>query len=156
MKKLYEIGIVFRGFVVVHYIFEKLTKEEMGTIAGQHKDLRGAFVSAISSFAETAFANTSLEYLESGQILFIFKIADAKSVDSPNTEPIILYGLVKKSRKKGTDKLVKRFLEKTEPLLNLFLTRYNGKDFCEINQFEPFKEDISAYFNIENEIKIKS
>ncbi|MFX1276696.1 MAG: hypothetical protein ACFFAT_16870 [Promethearchaeota archaeon] len=149
MKQLYEIGIVFRGFVIINYIFKKLPKDSAVTIAGKHKDLRGAFVSAISSFAESAFTNTSLEYLESGTTLFIFKMASVKSMDSINIEPIILYGLVSKSKQKKVDKTVKKFLEKIEPLLQLFIQRYNGRDFCEVNQFQEFQVDIIKYFDIE-------
>ena len=119
--------------------------EEGKKISGPEKDLRGAFVSAISSFVETAFSNTSLEYLESGSVLFIFKMDKVQSSDSNNREPIILYGLVEKPKKKP-DKLVKRFLEKATPILQLFIQKYNGKDFCELSQFLAFKEEIQGFF----------
>ena len=108
MKEVYEIGFVFRGFVVVSYIFKELIVETEHKI---NPDLRGAFISAINAFTETAFNKTSLEYLESGNILFIFKINEIQSEDNNVREPIILYGLVDK-RKKKTGKLVKKFLEK--------------------------------------------
>ena len=116
-------------------------------MTGKEKDLRGAFVSAISSFAESAFTNTSLEYLESGATLFIFKMANVKSLDSINIEPVILYGLLSKSKQKKVDKTVNRFLERIDPLLQLFIQRYNGRDFCEINQFQEFQEEIENFFS---------
>ena len=108
------------------------------------KDLRGAFISAINTFAQTAFNNNSLEYLESGSILFIFKIAEIHSNDSISNEPLIMYGLVDKS-KKNSDKLVKKFFEVVSPIFELFIQRYNKKNLTELNQFESFKKEIEAF-----------
>ena len=113
--------------------------------SGINKDLRGAFISAINTFVDTAFKNNSMEYLESGNILFIFKIAYVQSGDNLIKEPIILYGLVDKSKKKS-DKLVRKFFEKVNPILHLFIQRYNEVDFTELNQFEPFQETIEEFF----------
>ena len=143
MKELYEIGIVFRGFVIVHHHLKLMDKGNQ--ISGPEKDLRGAFVSAISSFVETAFSNTSLEYLESGTILFIFKMSKVHSADSNTIEPIILYGLVEKPKKKP-DKVVKKFFEVATPILELFVQKYGGRDFCELTQFESFKDEIQGFF----------
>lgn len=143
MKELYEIGLVFRGFVIVHHNLRLIDKGNQ--LSGPEKDLRGAFVSAISSFVETAFNDTSLEYLESGTFLFIFKMTHVQSSDSNDLEPIIMYGLVKKPKKKP-DKVVKRFFEVTNPILQLFVQKYDGHDFCELSQFEPFKDEIEKFF----------
>ncbi len=113
--------------------------------SGINKDLRGAFISAINTFVDTAFKNNSMEYLESGNILFIFKNAEIQSGDNRVKEPIILYGLVDKSKKKS-DKLVRKFFERVEPVLQLFIQRYNEVDFTELNQFEPFQETIEEFF----------
>ncbi len=104
------------------------------------------FISAISSFIESAFNKCSLEYLESANNLFIFKIAEIKSIDSPIKEPFILYGLTDKI-KKNTDKFVKKFLEKITPILENFVLKYNNKDFTDIMIFQPFKEDIIEFFS---------
>ncbi len=113
--------------------------------SGINKDLRGAFISAINTFVDTAFNKNSIEYLESGNILFIFKIAEVQSKDNRVKEPIILYGLVDKSKKKS-DKLVKKFFERVNPVLQLFIQKYNEVDFTELNQFEPFQEKIKDFF----------
>jgi hypothetical protein len=79
LKEIYELGIVFRGFVLINHIFRTLPiQKEMKS----EKDLRGAFISAINTFVQTAFNNNSLEYLESGSILFIFKLSEIHSNDS--------------------------------------------------------------------------
>ncbi|GAH05027.1 unnamed protein product, partial [marine sediment metagenome] len=79
MKEIYEIGFVFRGFVVVSHVFKELVVQTEQKISS---DLRGAFISAINAFTETAFNKTSIEYLESGDILFIFKLDKILSNDN--------------------------------------------------------------------------
>ncbi|MFX0081714.1 MAG: hypothetical protein ACFE94_08170 [Candidatus Hodarchaeota archaeon] len=138
MKELYEIGFVFRGFVLVNHIFKNLPAQKEH---GVNKDLRGAFISAINAFTETAFQKSSLEYLESGNILFIFKIAEVQSEDNNVKEPLILYGLVDKSKKKS-DKLVTKFFGKVNPILQLFVQNFNGANFSELNQFEQFEKSM--------------
>ncbi len=139
---LYEIGFVFRGFVLISHIFKKLPVQKNHGIS---EDLRGAFVSAINAFAQTAFSKSALEYLESGNILFIFKMDEIKSLDNDLKETIILYGLADKSKKKS-DKLVKKFFEKTDPMLQLFIQKYRNSNFTELNQFEPFKDIMQEFF----------
>ncbi|MFX0039392.1 MAG: hypothetical protein ACFFCY_09020 [Promethearchaeota archaeon] len=142
MKELYELGFVFRGFVLVNHIMKEFPIQKE---SGINKDLRGAFISAINTFVDTAFNKNSIEYLESGNILFIFKIAEIQSKDNRVKEPIILYGLVDKSKKKS-DKLVRKFFERINPVLQLFIQKYNEVDFTELNQFEPFQETLKEFF----------
>ena len=142
MKELYEIGIVFRGFVLVNHEFKKLGKKN--NLNKVDKDLRGGFITAINMFAKNAFNNLSLEYLESSNILFIFKAYEIQAADYDGKETIILYGLVDK-KKKDTDKFVKKFLQKIDPILNLFISRYTNKDFSEINQFKPFQKYLKEF-----------
>ena len=141
MRELLELGIVFRGFVLVKHKFRHLRDEYEKT-----KDLRGAFISAINSFAENAFNNLSLEYLESQKILFIFKASEIQTADCNVKEPIILYGLTYKT-KKDSDKFVKRFLEKVEIILQNFISKFQNKDFTELSQFIPFQQEIKSSFD---------
>jgi hypothetical protein len=142
MKELYEIGIVFRGFILVNYEFKKAEKKDNRNDVSM--DLRGGFISAITLFAKNAFNNLSLEYLESGNILFIFKALEMQAANCDEKEPVILYGLLDK-KKKDADKYVRKFLEKIDPILNLFITRYNNKDLTEITQFKPFQNEIKDF-----------
>jgi len=141
VKGLYEIGFVFRGFILVSHMFRKLPIIKH---TGPDNDLRGAFISAINSFAGNLFKNTYLEYLESGNILFIFKANQIHPKDSNIPETLILYGLADSQKK--TEKYVKKFFEKTNPILNLFISRYNHRDFTELNQFLDFEEYIKEFF----------
>ncbi|NVM36006.1 MAG: hypothetical protein HWN81_10445 [Candidatus Lokiarchaeota archaeon] len=142
MKELYELGFVFRGFVLVNHIFKNLPILKETKV---NKDLRGAFISAINTFVDTAFNKSSLEYLESGNILFIFKVSEVQSGDNRTKEPIILYGLVDKSKKKS-DKLVRKFFERVDPVLQLFVQKFEGADFTELNQFDNFKGVMEDFF----------
>ncbi|MFX1364812.1 MAG: hypothetical protein ACFFCE_15545 [Promethearchaeota archaeon] len=142
MKELYELGFVFRGFVLVNHIFKAVPVQKGSRV---NKDLRGAFISAINTFVDQAFNKSSLEYLESGNILFIFKVSEIQSEDNFMKEPIILYGLVDKAKKKS-DKLVRKFFERVDPVLQLFIQKYNLKDFTELNQFEDFKDIMEGFF----------
>jgi len=142
LKELYELGFVFRGFVLVNHIFKNLPVQKEH---GVTQDLRGAFISAINAFADTAFNKSSLEYLESGNIIFIFKIAEIQSGDNNLKESLILYGLVDKSKKKS-DRLVRKFFEKVDPMLQLFLQKYSKANFSELNQFESFEQIMKDFF----------
>ncbi|MFW9897142.1 MAG: hypothetical protein ACFFD7_15160 [Candidatus Thorarchaeota archaeon] len=142
MKELYELGFVFRGFVLISHNFRDLPDEKE---LGVNKDLRGAFISAINAFADTAFSKSSIEYLESGNILFIFKMAEIQSSDNNIKESLILYGLVDKSKKKS-DKLVRKFFERVDPILQLFIQKFNGANFSELNQFEDFEGIVEEFF----------
>ncbi|MFX0032864.1 MAG: hypothetical protein ACFE8E_14090 [Candidatus Hodarchaeota archaeon] len=143
MKGLYELGIVFRGFVLVNYSFKNFDGQD--DFCEGNRDLRGAFISAIDTFAKNAFNNLSLEYLESNNVLFIFKASEIKTSDYHEPEPIILYGLIDK-KKRDTDKIVKKFIGKFEILLQLFISRFQSKDFTERNQFHSFKKEIETFF----------
>ncbi len=141
MKELFEIGVVFRGFVLVSETFKELPVQPDSKV---DKDLRGAFISAITTFVESCFQNNNLEYLESGNVLFIFKIAEVKSKDGNTKEPLIFYGLVDK--KKKSDKLVKTFMERVQPMIEMFVHDYNNKDFTEVMQFHSFKAGMKKFF----------
>ncbi|TXT54672.1 MAG: hypothetical protein BAJALOKI2v1_750006 [Promethearchaeota archaeon] len=139
---LYEIGFVFRGFILVNYIFKELPDQV--NVEDPGKDLRGAFISAINTFVENAFINNSIEYLELENYLFIFKMDEMKSSDSTQKETLILYGITDKKRK--IDKFVRKFLEEVHPILQLFKKRYYNKDLTELDQFKSFKEEIKAFY----------
>ena len=142
-KYIYEVGLIFRGFVILSHDFKELPMQKVQT--DEKKDLRGAFISAISTFAETAFNNNTLEYLESGEILFIFKLTKVKSKEGRSPEPLIMYGLTEK-KKKNNDKFVKKFLIKVEPILETFTSKYTNKDFTNLTIFEPFEAELSEHF----------
>jgi hypothetical protein len=150
LKELYELGFVFRGFVLVSHDFKDSKdlpdKKELGV----SRDLRGAFISAINAFADTAFNRNSIEYLESGNMLFIFKMDEVQSSDNTFKESLILYGLVDKSKKKS-DKLVRKFFERVDPILQLFIQKFNGVNFSELNQFDHFEKIVEDFFKKKTE-----
>jgi hypothetical protein len=139
---LYEIGFVFRGFILINHVFKKLPSQV--NVEDPAKDLRGAFISAVNSFVENAFLNNSIEYLELENYLFIFKMGEMKSCDTKNKETIILYGITDKKRK--VDKFVRNFLEEVQPILQLFKQRYYNRNLTELDQFKSFKKEIKAFY----------
>ncbi len=142
MKELYEVGFVFRGFILSKHEFKKPPNLNNGN---GDRDLRGAFISAINSFAYEAFMSTSIEYLEMDNYLFIFKIESIKTQFNEKKEPIILYGLTEKKR--NPDRFVRKFFEKTEPILQHFIQRYSGTDFTELNKFESYDKQLKEFFD---------
>jgi hypothetical protein len=141
MKELFEVGIVFRGFILTKYKFRDFKNE---VEENSDQDLRGAFISAINSFADKAFLNTSLEYLEMDKYLCIFKIKSIRTKMSNDKEALILYGLTERTR--NPDKYVEKFFEKINPIIEQFTLTYEGTDFTELNQFAPFKQELKEYF----------
>ena len=133
-------GFIFRGFVILSHDFKELPAQ-----ASKKRDLRGAFIAAINTFAETAFNNNTLEFLETAQILFIFKLSKTKSCEARSEEPIIMYGLVDK-KKKNPDKVVRKFMEKSELIFQKFIHEYYDKDFTSLSTFEPFEKELKEYF----------
>ncbi len=144
MKDLYEVGIVFRGFIILNHQFVLMPgddKKDWGT----SRDLRGPFISAINTFAETAFSNCPLEYIESGSFLFVFKIGRIKSSDSPSEESFIIYGLFEK--KKNSEKVVKKFLEMLKPIVKQFIDSFSNTDLSQIDEkLNQFKYDVIGHF----------
>jgi hypothetical protein len=141
MKDLFEVGIVFRGFILTKYKFREF---ENNPQEDNDQDLRGAFISAINTFADKAFINTSLEYLEMDKYLCIFKIRSIKPKMSKDNEPLIIYGITESQRK--PDKYVEKFFEKVNPIIEQFTVTYQGADFTELNQFDSFKRELKEYF----------
>lgn len=141
MRDLFEVGIVFRGFILTKYKFKSLEDKNKDKT---DKDLRGAFISAITSFADKAFLNTALEYLEMDKYLCIFKIKSIKPKMSNNKEPLIMYGITESKR--YPDRYVEKFFEKITPIIEQFTLKYQNADFTELNQFEPFSQELKEYF----------
>ena len=56
-----------------------------------------------------------------------------------------MYGLIEK-KKKNPDKNVQKFFQKTTPILENFIQKYQNEDFTDISLFEPFKDTIREYF----------
>ncbi len=141
LKELYEVGIILRGFTLVNYIIKNIsvkTKKEV------HKDLRSSFISAITQFVEKAFQGSALEYLESGDILFIFITETIQAGDFNTVENILAYAICDK--KKNIDKQVEKVKVKLDLILKQFIQRYNNENFTIIDKFQDFKPEIEKFF----------
>lgn len=141
LKEIYEAGVILRGFTLVNYIIRNVsvkTKKEV------HKDLRSSFISAITQFVEKAFQGSTLEYLESGDILFIFITETIQAGDFNTVENILAYAICDK--KKNIDKQVEKVREKLKLMLVHFKQKYNNENFTIIDKFQDFKPEIEKFF----------
>ncbi len=141
LKEIYEAGVILRGFTLVNYIIRNVsvkTKKEV------HKDLRSSFISAITQFVEKAFQGSTLEYLESGDILFIFITETIQAGDFNTVENILAYAICDK--KKNIDKQVEKVREKLKLMLIHFKQKYNNENFTIIDKFQDFKHEIEKFF----------
>ncbi len=141
LKEIYEAGVILRGFTLVNYIIRNVsvkTKKEV------HKDLRSSFISAITQFVEKAFQGSTLEYLESGDILFIFITETIQAGDFNTVENILAYAICDK--KKNIDKQVEKVREKLKLMLIHFKQKYNNENFTIIDKFQDFKPEIEKFF----------
>lgn len=141
LKEIYEAGVILRGFTLVNYIIRNVsvkTKKEV------HKDLRSSFISAITQFVEKAFQGSTLEYLESGGILFIFITETIQAGDFNTVENILAYAICDK--KKNIDKQVEKVREKLKLMLIHFKQKYNNENFTIIDKFQDFKPEIEKFF----------
>ena len=77
--------------------------------------------------------------------MFVFKFSNIKSKDANSAEPVIMYGLIDK-KKKNPDKYVRKFLQRTTPILENFIQKYQNEDFTDITLFQPFKDTVREYF----------
>lgn len=141
LKEIYEAGVILRGFTLVNYIIRNVsvkTKKEV------HKDLRSSFISAITQFVAKAFQGSTLEYLESGDILFIFITETIQAGDFNTVENILAYAICDK--KKNIDKQVEKVREKLKLMLIHFKQKYNNENFTIIDKFQDFKPEIEKFF----------
>jgi len=141
LKEIYEAGVILRGFTLINYIIRNVsvkTKKEV------HKDLRSSFISAITQFVEKAFQGSTLEYLESGDILFIFITETIQAGDFNTVENILAYAICDK--KKNIDKQVEKVREKLKLMLIHFKQKYNNENFTIVDKFQDFKPEIEKFF----------
>jgi len=141
LKEFYEAGIIFRGFTLTNYILKDISVKTQKII---HKDLRSSFISAITQFVESAFQGSTLEYLESGDFLFIFTTDSIHARDFNTVENIIAYAICDK--KKNVDKQVGKTIDKLKQILMLFIQKYNNENFISVDKFQNFKHEIETFF----------
>lgn len=141
LKEIYEAGVILRGFTLVNYIIRNVSVKAKKEV---HKDLRSSFISAITQFVEKAFQGSTLEYLESGDILFIFITETIQAGDFNTVENILAYAICDK--KKNIDKQVEKVREKLKLMLIHFKQKYNNENFTIIDKFQDFKPEIEKFF----------
>lgn len=139
-----EAGLIFRGFNLVKRSYHKSTKGKIDS------DLRSGLLTAIKSFAESAFMRGSIEYFEGKKFLIAFTDAEIMSEDSTEPETLISYTIVDKEKKmeKYMQKIILPLLKK---VINEFMILNKGKNMSEVSQFKGFKEKLDNIFGTDTQ-----
>ena len=134
-----EAGLLFRGFTVVKKSYHKTS---LGKI---DSDLRSGLLTAILNFAESAFAQSKVEYLEGNKFTIAFIEDSITAEDSREPELLICYAILDKEKKmdKHLQKLIKPLLKR---VAGEFKNKNTGKNLSEVSQFKDFKNDLDKIF----------
>jgi len=134
-----EAGIVFRGFTLANASYHKVAGEEID------QDLRSGLLSALLSFAESAFSTKLVEYFEMGKFIIAFIEDEIIPSDSPEPEILISYAICDKQ--KNFDSYVRKIIfPSLKTVTQEFKARYNKKNLSEISQFKDFKTNLDKIF----------
>ncbi len=135
-----EAGLLFRGFNLVKKSYHKST---LGKI---DSDLRSGLLTALLTFADTAFKSESIEYLEGGKFVTAFINDKIRAEDSREPEILISYVILDKEKK--IDKYIKKIIQPMLVKLACEFKKKNElKNLSEVSQFTEFKKDIDSIFS---------
>ena len=134
-----EAGIVFRGFTLANASYHKVADEEID------QDLRSSLLSALLSFAESAFSTKLVEYFEMGKFIIAFIEDEIIPSDSPEPEILVSYAICDKQKK--FDSYVRKIVfPSLKTVTQEFKARYDKKNLSEISQFIDFKTNLDKIF----------
>jgi len=134
-----EAGIVFRGFTLANASYHKVAGEEID------QDLRSSLLSALLSFAESAFSTKLVEYFEMGKFIIAFIEDEIIPSDSPEPEILVSYAICDKQKK--FDSYVRKIVfPSLKTVTQEFKARYDKKNLSEISQFKDFKTNLDNIF----------
>jgi len=134
-----EAGILFRGFTLANASYHKTSDDQIDA------DLRSSLLTALVDFAEGAFSVASVEYFEMKKFIIAFIEDNITPSDSEQPERIISYAILDKGKK--VDRIIKKMVQPSlKKVINLFKSKYDGKNLSEISQFRDFKRDLDNIF----------
>ena len=76
-----EAGLLFRGFTLVNGSYHQTSGDKIDI------DLRSGLLTALLSFAESAFNSDMIEYFEGAKFCIAFTEDEILSIESPVAEP---------------------------------------------------------------------
>lgn len=135
-----EAGVLFRGYTLVNGKYHQTSGDEID------KDLRSGLITALLNFAESAFDNHSIEYIEGRKYVIAFTHDYIISQDFGEDEMLVAYAILDMVKKidKYIDKAVVPMLEE---VLAQFKEKYKDvKLFSEISKFNGFRENLDSIF----------
>ncbi len=138
-----ESGIIVSGVPIVYSTFHPKRNKGIDIV------IKSGLLSGFMMFAEKAFENQSIEFIESGNYIIVFRKGKVQSINE-YLEPIIAYAIMDKKTKADFDRIkqISRLLSK---ILKKFISENNGKNFSSVNYFEYFAEFIDKKLRIESE-----
>ena len=136
---IYEAGLLFRGFTLINSIYHESSGENIDI------DLRSGLLSAIVTFAETAFSSGLMEYLEGTRFVVAFTHDKIMSEDSNEPELLLGYAILDK-RKKIEKHIHKIIMPLLSQCIIKFKTEFEGKNLSEVSLFFNFKDYIDSIF----------
>ncbi|MHA2181698.1 MAG: hypothetical protein ACXAAH_09770 [Promethearchaeota archaeon] len=139
-----EAGLIFRGFNLVKRSYHKSTKGKVDP------DLRSGLLTAIISFAESAFTRGSVEYFEGDKFLIAFTDAEIMSEDGIEPEVLRSYAIMDKE-KKMENYMQKVILPLLKKVIKAFMTSNLGKNLSEVSQFKEFKKTLDDIFGTDTQ-----
>ncbi len=139
-----EAGLIFRGFNLVKRSYHKSTKGKIDS------DLRSGLLTAIKSFAETAFTTGSVEYFEGKKFTIAFTDAEIMSDDGIELETLLSYVILDKEKR--MEKYMKKvILPLLKEVVDEFLRLNSGKNLSEVSQFRGFKEILDKIYGTDTQ-----
>ncbi len=139
-----EAGLLFRGFTLINGFYHQTSNDPID------KDLRSGLLTAMLNFAETAFANESIEYFEGKKYIVAFTNDTIMAEDNVDPEPLIAYSILDKEKKvdKFINKIVIPLLKR---VIDEFKSIHQNKNLSEISQFRDFKKNLDNIFGMQTQ-----
>ncbi|MBY9006164.1 MAG: hypothetical protein KGD63_05355 [Candidatus Lokiarchaeota archaeon] len=138
---IHEVGILLRGVPIVSRKFYKNHEEDFKFILRS-----GVFTGLLHCIEE---AMSPIEYIEGNKYLFVFSRDFIETSELNEKEIIIAYAVLNKNNTGKTDKIInKRIKPILKLVLNKFIDENTGKDFCEVTQFDYYKNTINRIFDL--------
>jgi len=138
-----ESGIIVSGVPIIYSTFHPKSDKGINIV------IKSGLLSGFMMFAEKAFKNQSIEFIESGKYIIVFRKGKIQGTNC-YLEPIIAYAIMDKKNKSDANR-IKRISSLLSKILKKFVIENNGKNFSNINCFEYFAEFINNKLKIESE-----
>jgi len=136
---IYEVGIMFRGFPLIHSNNRHITQNKIDMIS------RLGILTQLFDFIQATYSEPLTEYLENKDFIIAFTKEKMLIYDANESENIIGYAILDKEKRidKHISKNIIPFLEKT---LKKFVAQNESKDLLNNPDFIDFETGLNDIF----------